>query len=66
VQSWRYRLGTTNLAEGCFRNLRAFSGRFSGFLSPDHCDRALGIYLLSEEIKRFSTRPVDSAAGSGP
>jgi hypothetical protein len=38
-------LKTTNLAEGFFRNLR----RFLGFLSPEHSERALGLYLLGAE-----------------
>jgi len=50
LQTWSYRLKTTNLAEGFFRNLRRFLGRFPGFLSPDHCDRALGLYLLGAEM----------------
>jgi len=50
LQTWSYRLKTTNLAEGFFRNLRRFLGRFPGFLSPEHCDRALGLYLLGAEM----------------
>jgi hypothetical protein len=50
LQTWSYRLKTTNLEEGFFRNLRRFLGRFPGFLSPEHCDRALGPYLLGAEM----------------
>jgi transposase-like protein len=50
LQTWSHRLKTTNLAEGFFRNLRRFLGRFPGFLSPEHCDRALGLYLLGAEM----------------
>jgi len=50
LQTWSYRLKTTNLAEGFFRNLRRFLGRFPGFVSPVHCDRALGLYLLGAEM----------------
>jgi hypothetical protein len=38
-----HRLKTTNLAESFFCTLRRFLGRFPGFLSPDHCGRALGL-----------------------
>jgi putative transposase len=48
-QTWSYRLKTTNLAEGFFRNLRRFLGRFPGFVSPQHSERALGLYLLGAE-----------------
>jgi putative transposase len=50
LRTWSYRLRTTNLAEGFFRNLRRFLGRFPGFLSPEHSERALGLYLLGAEI----------------
>jgi hypothetical protein len=36
----------SRLAEGFFRNLRRFLGRFPGFMSPE---RALGLYLLGAE-----------------
>jgi len=49
LRPWSYRLKTTNLAEGFFRNLRRFLGRFPGFLSPEHAGRALGLYLLGAE-----------------
>ena len=49
-RTWSYRLKTTNLAEGFFRNLRRFLGRFPGFISPEHSERALGLYLLGAEI----------------
>lgn len=42
-------LKITNLAEGFFRNLRRLLGRFPGFVSPEHADRALGLYLLGAE-----------------
>jgi putative transposase len=50
LRTWSYRLKTTNLAEGFFRNLRRFLGRFPGFVSPTHAERALGLYLLGAEI----------------
>lgn len=50
LRTWSYRLKTTNLAEGFFRNLRRFLGRFPGFVSPQHSERALGLYLLGAEI----------------
>ena len=49
LETWSYRLKTTNLAEGFFRNLRRFLGRFPGFVSPEHSERALGLYLLGAE-----------------
>ena len=50
LRTWSYRLKTTNLAEGFFRNLRRFLGRFPGFVSPQHSERALALYLLGAEI----------------
>lgn len=50
LRTWSYRLKTTNLAEGFFRNLRRFLGRFPGFVSPQHSERALGLYLLGAEM----------------
>ena len=50
LQIWSYRLKTTNLAEGFFRNLRRFLSRFPGFMSPEHSQRALGLYLLGAEM----------------
>lgn len=49
LETWSYRLKTTNLAEGFFRNLRRFLGRFPGFVSPQHSERALGLYLLGAD-----------------
>jgi transposase-like protein len=49
LRAWSYRLKTTNLAEGFFRNLRRFLGRFPGFVSPQHSERALGLYLLGAQ-----------------
>jgi len=49
LRTWSYRLKTTNLAEGFFRNLRRFLGRFPGFVSPEHSERALGLYLLGAD-----------------
>ena len=51
LRPWSYRLKTTNLAEGFFRNLRRFLGRFPGFVTPEHSERALGLYLLGAEMK---------------
>ena len=45
LRTWSYRLKTTNLAEGFFRNLR----RFLGFVSSEHSERALGLYLLGAD-----------------
>lgn len=50
LETWSYRLRTTNLAEGFFRNLRRFLGRFPGFVSPEHSEQALGLYLLGAEM----------------
>lgn len=49
LRAWTYRLKTTHLAEEFFRNLRCFLGRFPGFLSPEHADHALGLYLPGAE-----------------
>jgi len=49
LRTWSYRLKTTNLADGFFRNLRRFLGRFPGFVSPEHSERALGLYLLGAD-----------------
>jgi len=37
---------TTNLAEGFFRNLWRFRGRFPGFEDEKHSSRVIGTYLL--------------------
>jgi hypothetical protein len=50
LETWNCRLKTANLAEGFFRNVRRFLGRFPDFLSAEHCDRALGLYLLGAEM----------------
>ena len=49
LRTWSYRLKTTNLTEGFFRNLRCFLGRFPGFVSPEHSQRSLGLYLLGAD-----------------
>lgn len=49
LHPWSYRLRTTNLAEGFFHHLRRFLSRFPGFLTPQHAERALGLYLLGAE-----------------
>ena len=46
---WNYRLRTTNLAEGFFRNLRRYLGRFPGFNSLKHMLRAFAVYLKGAE-----------------
>jgi hypothetical protein len=49
LRTWSNRLKTTHPAEGFFRNLRRFLGRFPGFVSPEHAERALGLYRLGAE-----------------
>jgi hypothetical protein len=44
---WRHRLRTTNLAEGFFRHLRRYLGRFPGCLNPAHSEHALGCFILA-------------------
>jgi putative transposase len=46
---WRHRLRTTNLAEGFFRHLRRFLGRFPGCLHPAHSEQILGCFILACE-----------------
>ena len=46
---WRHRLRTTNLAEGFFRHLRRYLGRFPGCLDAAHSEQVLGCYLLAAE-----------------
>lgn len=47
--AWRHRLRTTNLAEGFFRHLRRYLGRFPGCLDAAHSEQVLGCYLLACE-----------------
>ena len=51
LRTWSYRLKTIPQSgtEGFFRNLRRFLGRFPGFVSPQHSERALGLYLLGAD-----------------
>jgi transposase-like protein len=46
---WRHRLRTTNLAEGLFRHLRRYLGRFPGCVDQAHSEQVLGCYLLVAE-----------------
>src|SRR6202167_4480513 len=46
---WRHRLRTTNLAEGFFRHLRRYLGRFPGCVDAAHSEQVLGCYLLAAE-----------------
>ncbi len=46
---WRHRLRTTNLAEGFFRHLRRYLGRFPGCVDETHSEQVLGCYLLAAE-----------------
>lgn len=47
--AWRHRLRTTNLAEGFFRHLRRYLGRFPGCADGHHSELVLGCYLLACE-----------------
>jgi putative transposase len=44
---WRHRLRTTNLAEGFFRHLRRYLGRFPGCVDPTHSEHVLGCFILA-------------------
>lgn len=46
---WRHRLRTTNLAEGFFRHLRRYLGRFPGCVNPTHSEQVLGCFVLACE-----------------
>lgn len=46
---WRHRLRTTNLAEGFFRHLRRYLGRFPGCLDSAHSEHVLGCFILACE-----------------
>jgi transposase-like protein len=46
---WRHRLRTTNLAEGFFRHLRRYLGRFPGCVDPPHSEQVLGCFVLACE-----------------
>jgi hypothetical protein len=39
----------TNLAEGLFRHLRRYPGRFPGGVGPAHSEHALGCFILACE-----------------
>jgi transposase-like protein len=47
--AWRHRLRTTNLAEGFFKHLRRYLGRFPGCIDEAHSEQILGCYLLAAE-----------------
>jgi len=46
---WRHRLRTTNLAEGFFRHLRRYLGRFPGCVDAAHSEQVLGCFILACE-----------------
>ncbi len=46
---WRHRLRTSNLAEGFFRHLRRYLGRFPGCVNAAHSEQVLGCFLLAAE-----------------
>jgi putative transposase len=46
---WRHRVRTTNLAEGFFRHLRRYLGRFPGCVDPAHSEQVLGCFILACE-----------------
>jgi transposase-like protein len=46
---WRHRLRTTNLAEGFFRHLRRYLGRFPGCIDAAHSEQVLGCFILACE-----------------
>lgn len=48
-ERWNYKLRTNNLAEGFFRNLRRFLGRYPGFNSKDHLLKSFAMYLKGAE-----------------
>jgi transposase-like protein len=45
----RHRLRTTNLAEGFFRHLRRYLGRFPGCVDAAHSEQVLGCFILACE-----------------
>ena len=47
--AWRHRLRTTNLAEGLFKHLRRYLGRFPGCIDEAHSEQVMGCYLLAAE-----------------
>ena len=47
--AWRHRLRTSNLAEGFFKHLRRYLGRFPGCIDGAHSEQVLGCYLLAAE-----------------
>ncbi len=47
--AWRHRLRTTNLAEGFFKHLRRYLGRFPGCNDEAHSEQVMGCYLLAAE-----------------
>jgi len=50
LRSWSFRLKTTNLTEGFFRNLRRFLDRLPFFINPKQSEQGLGLYLPGAEI----------------
>jgi transposase-like protein len=46
---WRHRLRTTNLAEGFFRHLRRYLGRFPGCVDAAQSEQILGCFILACE-----------------
>jgi len=45
---WKYKskIRTSNMAEGFFRNLRKFLGKFPGFVSTKHMLDTVSIYFI--------------------
>ncbi len=46
---WRQRLRTSNLAEGFFRHLRRYLGRFPSCRNAEHSVQILGCFILACE-----------------
>jgi transposase-like protein len=46
---WRHRLHTTNLAEGFFRHLHRYLGRFPSSVDPAHSEQVLSCFILACE-----------------
>jgi putative transposase len=45
--SWRHRLRTTNILEGCFHHLRRYLLRYPGWVSDQHIERIVLLHLLA-------------------
>ena len=63
---WRHSLRTTNLAEGFFKHLRRYLGRFPGCVDKAHREQVLGCYFLAAEHERpalLTALPITSPKG---